>query len=289
MKRSRIFHERASRRRKALGQHFLANLRAADAIVAGFAPRPGEPVLEVGPGHGVMTERLLARGAVVVAVEKDPALVAELRRRFAAESLLDLHEADALRVDFEAILRPALAAAGRPRARVLANLPYSVATKILARWLAAADLFESFTLLLQREVVERIAARPGGKAYGSLSVLAQYFTRPEIKMHLAPGSFRPPPKVDSSLVHMVLRQERELSREQEAAYPAFARRLFLSRRRTLPHNLKGIWGAETDRIARGLAEMGIDPERRPETLTREECVAIFRASPARQEEPDGGR
>jgi len=278
MTRSRIFPKRTSRRRKALGQHFLANLRAADAIVEGFGPAPGEPVLEIGPGHGVMTERLLARGAVVVAVAKDPALAAGLAGRFASEPRLRLLEADALRVDFEEILHPAIEASGRRRARVLANLPYSVSTKILVRLLARADLFTSFTLLLQREVVERIAASPGGKTYGSLSVLAQYFTRPEIKMQLSPGSFRPPPKVDSSLVLLTVREERELAAGEEAAYPAFARGLFSSRRRTLPNNLKGIWGGDTAEIARELAALGIDPERRPETLGREECLRIFRAS-----------
>jgi len=284
MTRPRTFHKSASRRRKALGQHFLANLRAADAIVDAFSPAAGEPVLEVGPGRGVLTERLLARGAVVAAIEKDERLAATLRERLAAHAGFHLHVGDALRADLGEILRPLLEAAAGRRARVLANLPYSVASKILARLFADAALFSSFTLLLQREVVDRICSPPGRREYGSLSVLAQYFARPRLLMHLSPGSFRPVPRVESALVHLPLREDRELGAEDESAYPRFIRRLFLSRRRTLPHNLKGMLGRDARAIARSLDEIGIDAGRRPETLVREECLRIFLA--ARRE---GGR
>ncbi len=269
----------SSRRRKALGQNFLRNLAAADRIVERFAPGDGEPVLEVGSGHGVLTERLLARGARVVAVEKDEALAERLRRRLASSGLLHLETGDARRVPLEALLRPHLEASGHARARVLANLPYAVATPILTRLLRSPDLFSSITVMLQKEVADRICSPPGGRTYGSLSVLVQYFTTPRCFMTLDPGSFTPRPRVRSAVVEMPFREGRELEPAAEREYPAFIRGLFRSRRRMLLHNLDASWGEPAGSVAARLAALGIDPARRPETLTREECLRLFLSRP----------
>ena len=277
-------------RRKALGQNFLRNAAAADRIVEILSPRPGEPILEIGPGRGVLTSRLLERGARVVAVEKDEALADLLRSRLGPGpdtdpegdhpearpgAGLDLIAGDALEVDLGAILRPHLLASGFAKARVLANLPYSVGTAILARLLCEPALFASLTVMLQREVAERACAGPGSRVYGSLSVLTQYFTTPQIRMHLGPGSFQPPPKVASAVVEMPFREERELAPDAERRYPPFVRALFNQRRKMLPHNLAGCWNLSAREAAARLERIGIDPARRPETLRREECLALF--------------
>lgn len=268
------------RRRRALGQHFLRNASAADQIVAAFAPRPGEPVLEVGPGRGVLTGRLLEAGARVLAVEKDERLAAALPERAGGAGRLVVAAADALDVDLDALVRPALLESGFGRARVLANLPYAAGTAILARLLMRPDLFASLTVMLQREVAERVCAPPGSRVYGSLSVLAQYFAVPRLVMRLGPGSFDPPPKVHSAVVVLDVRERRGLDPAREAAYPPFVRSLFRHRRRTLPHNLVPAWGSDLAAIAARLGAMGIAPGRRPETLSREECLALFAGGPA---------
>jgi 16S rRNA (adenine1518-N6/adenine1519-N6)-dimethyltransferase len=277
MRHPESFHASRSRsRRQALGQHFLRNLAAADQIVQRFGPTHGETVLEIGPGHGVLTERLLDAGASVVAIEKDARVAGDLARRLGERERLHLVIADALEADLEALLRGAAGSGGgKERFRLLANLPYSVGSEIVSRVLLLPGLFSSMTVMLQREVAARICAEPGGREYGSLSILAQYFTEPRLVMRLAPGSFAPKPKVHSALVVMPFREKRELGAREEVSYPPFIRTLFHQRRRTLPHNLGPAWGVAHAECAVRLGAMGIDPGRRPETLTRAECLRIF--------------
>ncbi len=239
-------------------------------MVDQFSPVPGEIVLEIGPGHGALTGPLLEAGAQVVAVEVDRALAESLRRRFGDHPGLRLVEADILDCDMAALVAPG-------PARVLANLPYAISGEILARLLARSDLLSGITVMLQRELVNRITATPGGRVYGSLSMLAQYFCLPRLLMQLSPRSFTPPPLVSSSVVALPFRTTRELSRAQELEYPGFIRLLFAHRRRTLLNNLKA---ATLDNPIDVLRRAGVDPGRRPETLTREEGIALFRASRA---------
>jgi len=264
---------RTSRRRRALGQHFLSSTAAARRLVEIFAPVADEHVLEIGPGRGVITDLLLQAGARVTAIEIDPDLARALAERHDGNPAFHLVQADVLRCDL-----PALAA---PEARVVANLPYSITGEVLYQLLMAGPPLRSLLLMLQREVVNRIVAAPGGRVYGSLSVLAQYFTDPVTRMTLAPGSFTPPPAVFSSVVAMPFRQERELPRDQERPYAAFVRALFGHRRQTLLNNLKAMRpGEDPAETARRLGELGIDPRRRPETLSRAECLALYRVLPA---------
>ncbi|HKY33111.1 MAG TPA: 16S rRNA (adenine(1518)-N(6)/adenine(1519)-N(6))-dimethyltransferase RsmA [Candidatus Polarisedimenticolia bacterium] len=258
----------ASRRRRALGQHFLTNASAARRLVELFAPAPGEKVIEIGPGRGALTGLLLEAGASVTAIEVDAALAAELGSRHQGHPGLTLVQADVLRCD--------LAALASPAARVMANLPYAITGEVLARLFEASPPITGMLLMLQREVVERIVAAPGGREYGSLSMLCQYVSEPKVVMSLSPGSFSPPPAVSSSVVHLPVRPVRELAREQETGYALFIRTLFAHRRQTLLNNLKAA-GHGTEPARDRLAALGIDPARRPETLTREEGLALYRA------------
>ena len=262
-----------SRRRRALGQHFLSNPAVAARIIDSFRPSPGDHVIEIGPGRGVLTGPLLERGARVTAIEVDPELAADLTGRFGSEERFLLIEADVLACDLGAL-------AGPQGARVLANLPYSITGPVLVRLFGASERLTDMTVMLQREVVNRIVAAPGGRIYGSLSVLAQYFTEPRVVLSVGPGSFTPPPAVASTVVAMPFRANRELTPALEKVYPSYVRMLFAHRRRTLANNLKaathfpGAAAGHGDPIAL-LAKAGIDPARRPETLTRQEALRLF--------------
>jgi 16S rRNA (adenine1518-N6/adenine1519-N6)-dimethyltransferase len=251
-----------------MGQHFLSNANAARRLLEIFAPEAGEHVLEIGPGRGALTDPLLEAGVRVTAIEMDRDLAEALAQRHAGNPAFRLVQADVLRCD--------LAELAGPSARVLANLPYSITGEVLFQLLMSGPPLSSMLLMLQREVVNRIVAAPGGRIYGSLSVLAQYFTEPVARMTLSPGSFSPPPAVSSAVVSMPFRSARELPRDAERSYAAFIRSLFGHRRQTLWNNLKAMHGRDDpDRLAARVEPAGIDLRRRPETLSRAECLSLY--------------
>jgi 16S rRNA (adenine1518-N6/adenine1519-N6)-dimethyltransferase len=191
--------------RKSLGQNFLLDLNLTGRIARAAGPLEGVAVVEVGPGPGGLTRALLAAGAAhIVAIERDSRAIAALHEIAAvAEGRLTVIEGDALAVD------PVPALRGM-RARVVANLPYNIATPLLVGWLTAEPWppwYDMLLLMFQREVAERIAATPGGKSYGRLSVLAQWRTQPRILFDIAPSAFVPPPKVTSALVRLTPRPD----------------------------------------------------------------------------------
>jgi 16S rRNA (adenine1518-N6/adenine1519-N6)-dimethyltransferase len=250
---------------KALGQNFLLDEQLLDRIAAIPGDLEGRHVLEVGPGPGGLTRALLRAGACVTAIEMDrrclPAL-AELSDAFPGR--LRVIEGDALKID------PATLFDG-PYA-VLANLPYNVGTALFVGWLSGdawPPQWSSLTLMFQQEVAQRIVAAPGSSAYGRLAVLAQWRSRARLAMKVHRSAFTPPPKVMSAIVHVVPTQmparlsARVLERTTEAA--------FGQRRKMLRQSLKGLPGA-----LEALFELGIDPERRAETLSVVEFVAIAR-------------
>ena len=249
---------------KALGQNFILDRQLLAKIAAIPGHLQGERVYEVGPGPGGLTRALLDAGASVTAIERDrrciPAL-AELRDEF-GESL-NVIEADALKIDEEAVL-------GRG-AHVVANLPYNVGTALLLRWLESdwPPWWLSLTLMFQKEVAERIVARPGSGAYGRLSVAAQWRARPRIAMTLNRSAFVPPPKVASAVVHMVP------VAEPEGVDPRVMKRLteaaFGQRRKMLRSSLKPFPGA-----LEAAQAIGIDAQRRAETVSVEEWVSLAR-------------
>ncbi|HEX6362979.1 MAG TPA: 16S rRNA (adenine(1518)-N(6)/adenine(1519)-N(6))-dimethyltransferase RsmA, partial [Albitalea sp.] len=179
--------------RKRFGQHFLADAGVIDRIVDAIDPRPGQALVEIGPGLGAMTDPLVRRCGRLTVIELDRDLAARLRRR--AE--LDVVESDVLRVDFAALAR----AAGQPL-RVVGNLPYNISTPILFHLLDAVEHVADQHFMLQKEVVDRMAAAPGGRDYGRLSVMLQWRYDIEDVLDVPPEAFEPPPRVESSVVRM---------------------------------------------------------------------------------------
>ena len=250
---------------KALGQNFILDRQLLARIAAIPGPLENSTVYEVGPGPGGLTRALLDAGAKVVAVERDrrcmPAL-AELEAEYSGH--LRIISADALKVDERS-------EAG-DGAHIVANLPYNVGTALLLRWLEGPwpPWWSSLTLMFQREVAERIVAKPGSEHYGRLSVAAQWRALPRIAMQVHRSAFVPPPKVASAVVHLVPGPQpvgvdpRVLERLTAAA--------FGQRRKMLRSSLKTVTGA-----LEALADLGIDAERRAETVSVEQFVALARA------------
>jgi 16S rRNA (adenine1518-N6/adenine1519-N6)-dimethyltransferase len=249
---------------KALGQNFILDRQLLARIAAIPGQLQGTTVYEVGPGPGGLTRALLDTGANVVAVERDrrclPAL-AELEAEYGGR--LRIISGDALKIDERN-------EAG-PGAHIVANLPYNVGTALLLRWLEGPwpPWWSSLTLMFQREVAERIVARPGSEHYGRLSVAAQWRSRPSIAMAVHRSSFVPPPKVASAVVHIVAAEEP--SGVDPATLEKLTAAAFGQRRKMLRSSLKNVPGALD-----GLAKLGIDPERRAETVSVEEYVALAR-------------
>jgi 16S rRNA (adenine1518-N6/adenine1519-N6)-dimethyltransferase len=257
--------------RKSLGQNFILDLNLTARIARASGPLEGAEVVEIGPGPGGLTRALLAGGARVVAVERDrrclPAL-AEIAERWPGRLLV--LEGDAMRVD----PRPHLTGGATGRPRIVANLPYNVGTALLVGWLGGErwpPWWESLTLMFQREVAERIAAPPGSKSYGRLSVLAQWRAEARIAFEVSPRAFTPPPKVTSAVVQ--IRPAEQPPGVAPARLEAVTAAAFAQRRKMLRQSLKAV----TPDPAALLAAVGIDPARRAETLSVREFLALARA------------
>jgi 16S rRNA (adenine1518-N6/adenine1519-N6)-dimethyltransferase len=254
--------------KKALGQNFLLDLNLTAKIARAAGDLAGETVIEVGPGPGGLTRALLAGGAGrVIAVERDerclPALAAVSAHY---PGRLEVVAGDALAIDMSVL------AGGEP-VRIVANLPYNIGTELLLRWLTVErwpPWWRSMTLMFQKEVAQRIVARPGSDAYGRLGVLAGWRTEARIAFDVPPQAFTPAPKVTSSVVHIVPRETplpaslKALERVTQAA--------FGQRRKMLRQSLKPLGGEAL------LARTGIEPTRRAETLSVEEFVLLARAT-----------
>jgi 16S rRNA (adenine1518-N6/adenine1519-N6)-dimethyltransferase len=249
---------------KALGQNFLLDERLLDRIARVPGSLQGERVYEVGPGPGGLTRALLRAGADVTVVERDRRCLPALAELQEASGRLGVIEGDALSID-EATLAPG--------AHVAANLPYNIGTALLVRWLGGEKWppwWKSLTLMFQQEVAERIVARPGTEAYGRLSVLAQWRSEARLAMKVHRSAFVPPPKVMSAVVHIVPKEAP--AGVSAACLERITAAAFGQRRKMLRSSLKPIPGAvET------LGVLGIDPERRAETLSVEEFVSVARA------------
>jgi len=242
------------RARKRFGQHFLHDASIVERIVAAVGAGPGDTVLEIGPGGGALTAGLLASGCVLHAIELDRDLVPRLRERYGREPRFHLHEGDALKVDLRTLL-PAPAG----RWRVVGNLPYNVSTPLLFHLLDQYQLIEDMHVMLQREVVERMAAAPGGRDYGRLTVMLAPFAEIDALFDVPPESFAPPPKVWSTVARLRMRAEPAFA--VDARYGRVVQAAFSQRRKTLRNALR----QELD--AASIAACGIDPGARAETLT----------------------
>ncbi len=263
------------RAKRSLGQNFLVGSHYPRRIVDSVAPRAGETIVEIGPGRGALTGLLLESGARLIAVELDPELIPGLSRMFSGFENFRLVEADALKIDYCEMIAP------DATARVVANLPYYISTPILRRLIEHRRCLSEMTLMLQREVVERITAAPGGKEYGFLSVLAQFYCEVEKLFDVPPGAFRPSPKVYSSVLKLRSRAKTAAAVNDEALMIELTRTLFAQRRKTIINNLRAglrrLNLSDESRIAALLSSCGLDPKRRAESLSIEEIARLANA------------
>ena len=259
---------------KRLGQHFLKDPRTVQRIVDALDPKPDETIVEIGPGTGALTAALLERAARVVAVEFDEKLEPLLRERFADNANFKLVMGDALTTDFCAEIQPA------PRARLAANLPYNISTAILQRLISQRECLTEMVVMLQREVVERVLAPAGSSERGYLSVLIEAYADSEKLFDVAPGSFRPPPKVWSSVMRLTF-TPRAITNEDlfwETVSAGFAQK-----RKTILNNLRHASGHLQDVLQRNggasivLCKAEVELQRRAETLTIDEWSRIVAA------------
>ena len=242
------------RPRKRFGQHFLHDQSVIQRILAAIDPRPGEPLVEIGPGLGALTGGLLRGVGRLEVIELDRDVIPELVARVGALGELVVHEADALRVDIAQL------AAGR-RLRICGNLPYNISTPLLFHLLEAAPHIADMHFMLQKEVVDRMAAGANDEAYGRLSVMLAVVAEVEPLFIVGPGAFRPPPRVQSAVVRLRPRPAPPFALPDPARFARIVANAFNQRRKTLRNSLRG----QVDEA--GFAAAGIDPIRRAETLT----------------------
>jgi 16S rRNA (adenine1518-N6/adenine1519-N6)-dimethyltransferase len=250
------------RPKKRFGQHFLTDRHYLGRIVAAIDPKVGEPMVEIGPGSGLMTAELAPRVGRLHVVEIDRDLAAGLRARFPAEQVT-VHEADALEFDFGSLPSPL---------RVVGNLPYNVSSPILFRMAGIADRLADCVFMLQKEVVDRMVAAPDTPDYGRLSVMLQYRFAMGMAFKVPPGAFTPPPKVDSAVVRMAPLPAGRLRARDEARFADVVAAAFGQRRKTLRNATRALVPAEA------FEKAGIDPGRRGETLSVEEFVQLSDAT-----------
>ncbi|MEO6390622.1 MAG: 16S rRNA (adenine(1518)-N(6)/adenine(1519)-N(6))-dimethyltransferase RsmA [Pyrinomonadaceae bacterium] len=258
--------------KKSLGQNFLRDLDVIRGIIDEVAPQPGETIIEIGPGRGALTEPLVATGARIIAIELDDNLSIQIRERFAGAANCNVVNDDALEADLAQLITPA------PTARVVANLPYNVSTAILQR-LFQQPVITEMTLMLQREVVDRIMAGPGDPERGFLSVLVEAHSIAEPLFDVPPTAFKPVPKVWSSVVRLTTRNSIPPDLD-EAKLMRLVGVGFQQRRKTILNNLKASPGhfADPTAIQSKLESAGIEPTRRAQTLTLDEWFVLTRTS-----------
>jgi len=254
------------RPRKRFGQNFLVDATVIEHIVECIQPRAGERIVEIGPGRGALTRRLVESGAEIHAVEIDRDLSAVLAERFGHPGNLTVHSCDALQANLAHLC-------GGGDWRLAGNLPYNISTPILFHFLEQDPLPRDIHVMLQREVVQRIVAEPGGRDYGRLSVMVQNRCGVEPLFEIGPQSFDPPPRVQSMLLRLKPRTE-PLARAPAEALDRVVRAAFAQRRKTLRNSLSGLFDEQH------LRATGIDPGLRPEQLSLEQFDRLALALPA---------
>lgn len=259
--------------KKKFGQNFLSDQGILSRIVAAAGVGPDDRVLEVGPGRGALTRLLSVAARQVLAVELDQELVPILQQEFQPGGNVTVLAADILRLDLQA----ELAMAEPTPWKVVANLPYYISTQVLFQFIDHRQLFSRLVLMLQREVGERLAAPPGSKTYGALSVLCQLHFVVKNEFIVRPGAFHPPPKVDSVVVSFTPRTEPVAEIGDERIFRHVVKAAFAQRRKTLSNSLRAGLPLPQESIQGALVSAGIDGQRRAETLSIVEFAAISRA------------
>jgi 16S rRNA (adenine1518-N6/adenine1519-N6)-dimethyltransferase len=248
------------RAKKSLGQNFLRDPHYLNKIADAAGIGPHDQVLEIGPGLGHLTHVLTRRAQKVLAIEVDHRLIPLLRDEFGATHNFELLHADALAYNYDSLSGPW---------KVVANLPYYISTPIIQKLILHWSKFRSLTLMLQKEVAERIAASPGGKEYGFLSVLVQLYAVPRVQFKVPAGAFTPRPEVDSAVMTLMIRNSPAIHLTNEDFFIRVVKAAFSQRRKTLRNSLKQL-DVGKEKMAMVLERTGIDLGRRAETLTLEE-------------------
>lgn len=248
---SELYQHRA---RKRFGQNFLHDAGVIHRILRAIHAREGQRLLEIGPGQGALTEGLLGSGARLDVIELDQDLIPLLKLKFGLESRFSLHQGDALKFDFTSLVESG------EKLRVVGNLPYNISTPLIFHLLEHAPVIEDMHFMLQKEVVERLAAQPGGGDWGRLSIMVQYHCRVEHLFNVGPGAFNPAPKVDSAIVRLVPHETLPHPARDHRQLERVVREAFNQRRKTLRNTLKGLLDAEAIEAA------GVDGSLRPEQL-----------------------
>jgi 16S rRNA (adenine1518-N6/adenine1519-N6)-dimethyltransferase len=258
--------------RKRWSQHFLVDRNILNKVIRTAQVEKEDVILEVGPGLGEMTLALARQVEKVIAVEIDPKLVAILNKKMKDYPNVEVVKGDILKVDFRQFLKRE----GHP-IKVVANLPYQISTPLLFRFIESKEAFSTFTLMLQKEVAERMVAPPGRKEYGPLSIFIQIFLDVSIRFFIKPSAFFPPPKVESAVVHMVWKEKPMIETNDEEWFKRVVRACFGYRRKTLVNALKHSELFLPEPVELKMEAIGIDPRRRPETLTIQEFRGLAEA------------
>lgn len=254
---------------KKLGQNFLIKRGIVDEIVKAADLQEGEPVLEIGPGIGTLTQGLAQSGANVTAIELDTRLLEVLDTTLAQYSNVTIVHGDVLKLDVPSIMNNELF-------KVVANLPYYITTPIIMSLLESRLPIERLVVMVQKEVALRMVAKPGTKDYGALSVAVQYYTKPDIVLDVPPKSFLPAPAVTSSVIRCVLRDQPPVDVIDEKLFFRVVKAGFAQRRKTFANTMKTT-GLSKDRIEELLAKANIDGQRRGETFTLQEFADVANA------------
>lgn len=248
--------------RKRFGQNFLHDARVIEKIVRAVAPKSGDNLIEIGPGLGAITAPLLVASEHLTVVELDRDLAAGLAGRVTQPEKLTIVEADALKFDFLSLMTD-----DQPM-RIVGNLPYNISTPILFQLLQYGSKVQDMHFMLQKEVVDRIVASPNSKDYGRLSVMIQYYCKPEFLFEVPPGAFNPPPKVTSAVFRLTPYAQKPVIAKDEKNFASLVGHVFTQRRKTLRNSLKGRLDEQ------GIIAVGIDPMARPENLSMAQFVTL---------------
>ncbi|WP_046228494.1 16S rRNA (adenine(1518)-N(6)/adenine(1519)-N(6))-dimethyltransferase RsmA [Paenibacillus dauci] len=262
--------------KKSLGQNFLIDANILNKIVEAAGLTPERGALEIGPGIGALTERLAQQAKAVTAVEIDQRLIPILKDSLQTYSNVNVRHGDILKVDLHELFREDFG--NVDKVSVVANLPYYVTTPILMKLLEERLPLDNIVVMIQKEVAQRMAAKPGGKEYGSLSIAVQYYCEPELVCIVPKTVFIPQPNVESAVIRLKLREQPAVQVEDEQHFFEIVQSSFVQRRKTIANNLKTRYfaGGDREQLEQLLNRAGIEPTRRGETLSLEEYAILSR-------------
>jgi 16S rRNA (adenine1518-N6/adenine1519-N6)-dimethyltransferase len=261
--------------KKSFGQNFLADQNYIEKIISALNPQVNETIIEIGAGRGALTEKLLKSGANVIAIELEREMIRVLKDKFGGFENFTLIEQDALKIDFQELVKPE-SQISNPKSKLVANLPYYISTAILQKLIEQRTFFSEMILMFQREVVERITAEVGNKERGFLTVLVEAYLEAEKLFDVSPKAFRPAPKVWSAIVRLIPKPETAFG--DEKLFRALISAGFAQKRKTILNNLKSappVLRAKIGDAEKCLEKAQIALNRRAETLSLEEWTQIF--------------